>query len=340
MDSLALAQRDRTEAPWRLPSEPLAVACAAGFRALGEPVRLRLLAALLDGDVPVSDLVEALALPQPTISRHLRTLTEVGLVERHREGSWMFYRTDPQALGRLGVLPVLRALGRHDPGIRLDLERLEAARSRRDAAAASYFQENADAWDSIRALHADDAMVEAALRDLLGERAVETLVDLGTGTGRMLVLFADCYAQGLGIDRSPGMLAVARARLQAAGVAHASLRQGDMTRVAQPDASADVVVMHQVLHYAAHPGAVLREAARLLRPGGVLLLADLAPHEEESLRAEHHHLHLGFAEVQVRAWAVEAGAQVTAYRAVAGGRLTVGLWRMERRPTPSKETQA
>jgi ubiquinone/menaquinone biosynthesis C-methylase UbiE len=302
----------------------------AALKAAGEPTRLRILALLADAELTVSDLIEILRQSQPRISRHLRLLTQAGLVERHREGAWAFFRLAEGKGAELAQALIAR-LDPNDALPKRDRERLAAVRQTRAALAQDYFRAHAAQWDGIRKLHAADDAVEAAIRAALTERPIRSLLDLGTGTGRMLELFAPSIERGLGIDLSPAMLALARARLDRAGLRHCSVRQGDIYDLPLPRDAFDVVIVHQVLHYLDDGARAIREAARVLRPGGVLLVVDFAPHDLEFLREEHAHLRLGFAAETVAQWMAAAGLDVVLQQTLepepgSDGKIAVSLW--------------
>ena len=265
----------------------------AALKAIAEPTRLRLLVLLSSGELNVKDLTGILGQSQPRISRHLKLLAEAGLVERAPEGSWVYFRlaegADGGALARL----VLAGIDRSDPVLVRDRRRADALRQERERAAQAYFAAHAGQWDSIRALHVAEADVESAVAEALGPGPFKLFADLGTGTGRMLELFRERYRRGLGIDLSPAMLAYARAKLEGAELRHAQVRQGDIYDLPLADQSADAAVMHQVLHFLSDPQRAVREAARVLAPGGRLLIVDFAPHELEFLRDEFAHERLG-----------------------------------------------
>jgi ubiquinone/menaquinone biosynthesis C-methylase UbiE/DNA-binding transcriptional ArsR family regulator len=301
------------------------------LKAAGEETRLRLLALLAEAELTVTELTEILRQSQPRISRHLRLLAESGLVVRFREGSWAFFRL-PEHGDKAELARTLAAL--LDPDDRVmarDRERLAAVRAARATAAQAYFREHAAEWDRIRRLHAADAAVEAEIQQALADRPFRSLLDLGTGTGRMLELLGPGLERGLGIDLSLDMLALARARLDRAGLRHCSVRHGDIYDLALPRDSIDVVIVHQVLHYLDDGARALREAARVLRPQGRLLVIDFAPHELEFLRDEHAHRRLGFAEETVSQWLEQAGLDVISHRSVppeagSDGEIAVSLW--------------
>jgi len=304
-------------------------ALTATLKAAGEATRLRLLLLIAEAELTVSDLTAILRQSQPRLSRHLRLLGEAGLVQRYREGSWAFFR-----LGERGsVADIARALiarlDPDDPIIARDRERLAAVRAARAAAAQNYFRRHAAEWDRIRRLHVADAAVEEAIRAALGDAPIRSLLDLGTGTGRMLELFANDIESGLGLDLSLDMLALARARLDRAGLKHCSVRHGDIYGLALPRDSFDAVVVHQVLHYLDDSARALREAARVLRPGGRLLVVDFAPHNLEFLREEHAHRRLGFAAETVQQWMQAAGLDVVRQQTLPPGpegKIAVSLW--------------
>ena len=301
------------------------------LKAAGEETRLRILALLGEAELTVSDLTDILGQSQPRISRHLKLLAEAGLVERHREGAWAFFRMpDRGEAAELGRILIER-VDAGDPILARDRERLAAVRQQRARAAQDYFSAHAAQWDRIRKLHAPDEAVEAAIREALSDKPIRALLDLGTGTGRMLEMFGPDIARGLGIDLSADMLSLARARLDRAGLKHCSVRQGDIYNLALPRDSFDVVIVHQVLHFLEDGARALREAARVLEPSGRLLVVDFAPHDLEFLREEHAHHRLGFAPETVSQWLAAAGLDVVRHSSIppesgSEGKIAVSLW--------------
>jgi ArsR family transcriptional regulator len=271
------------------------------------------------------------------VSRHLKVLCDAGLLSRKREGAWVFYgAADPApggaaALGRIveDLLPADDAQLRED---RLQLDRIKGARAEK---AAAYFRKNAPYWSKMRSLHADERMVEQALLDSVAEERIGSLLDIGTGTGRILELFAPRIERGLGLDLSREMLSVAAANLAAGGHDHCQVRHGDMYRVPAADDSFDVVTIHQVLHYSERPAAVIAEASRVLKPGGVLAIADIAPHEMEELRAEHQHRRLGFTDDEVAEWCRAARMDMEGVASLPGDPLTVVIWTARKSNVPA-----
>lgn len=289
------------------------------LRAVGEETRLRVVALLRHGELTVSDLTEILGQSQPRISRHLKLLHEAGVVDKHREGTWVFFKLiDYGPIGQL-VRGTLDELDLHDSVVAADLDRLDNVRSRRVAAAQQYFAEIAPIWDQERSLHAPDELVEAAILEALGDEEHPRVLDLGTGTGRMLQLLAahgGGFGWAVGLDNSHSMLSVARANLGRAEVHGVDLRQGDVYSPPVERDAFDLVVIHQVLHYLDDPARAVREATRLVAPGGRLLIVDFAPHGVESLRTEHAHRRLGFDLDLIGRWLGAGGLDVERIRTI------------------------
>src|SRR5690242_952744 len=295
----------------------------AALRAVAEPTRLRLLVLCARGELTVSELAQILGQSQPRVSRHLKLLCEAGLLDRFREGSWVFYRlSSGSAAGALSRY-LVAACGEADETIALDLQRLAAIKRQRAELAAAYFRENAAQWHKIRSLYIDEREVEAALSEIVAAATPHDLLDIGTGTGRILEVLGPWVVNALGIDQSREMLAVARVNLERAGLADSLVRLGDMYQLPLADASFDAVVIHQVLHYADRPAEAIAEPARVLRPGGMLVVVDFAPHALEFLLEEHAHRRLGFTDADVAEWCRVAGLDLDPPRQLAGDPLAV-----------------
>jgi len=295
------------------------------FRALADPTRLRIVALLRSMELSVGELAQVLGQSQPRVSRHIGLLCDAGLATRRREGSWVFLAPAASAVMTSLYALIDDAEAGGGDGVReADAARLQAVRADRATAAAQYFAEHARQWDAIRSLHVADAEVEATMRALLGDH-LGRLVDVGTGTGRMLELFGGAADVATGVDRSPEMLRLARAKLVEAGRL-GDLRQGDIAALPLADASADTVIVHQVLHYLQAPDAALRECARIVAPGGRLLVVDFDAHDREELRSAHAHARLGFTDAQIAHWLDAAGLALSASETLEGGALTVKLW--------------
>jgi len=306
-----------------------AEAAVETLRAAGEPTRLRILALLNREELAVMELGQILEQSQPRVSRHLKLLTEAGLVERFPDGAWMFYRLAAHGSRRALVGQALALIDPEDPELARDRARLDRVRADRLTTAADYFERNAAHWDKLRSLYVAEADVEAAILAASGPGPFERLVDLGTGAGRMLTLLGERASLAIGLDLSQQMLNIARHRTSEAGLSHCELRHGDIFATRLPDGFADLVVVHQVLHYLSDPASALAEAARLVRPDGRLLVIDFAPHGLEYLREAHQHRRLGFSDSEIGRWFEAAGLIATATTALPPADshgLTVKIW--------------
>ena len=303
------------------------------LRAAGEQTRLRALALLTEGELAVGELAQALGQSQPRVSRHLKLLTEAGLVERAPEGAWVFYRLPRARTSERHLADAaLSMLDPNDPVLARDAERLNTIRAARDDAAAEYFERNAADWDRVRALHLPEADIESAVLSAAGAGPFDLMVDVGVGQGRMIQLFADRVRRADGFDTSRQMLAIARASLDDLK-AKAALRFGDAYAPPVEAGSADLVTIHQVLHFLSDPKRAVSEAARLLKRGGRLLIVDFAPHGLEFLREEHAHRRLGFSDTEIRDWCDGAGlgdVKVATLAPKKRDALTVKIWTGDR----------
>ena len=306
------------------------------LQAAADPTRLRLLFLLREAELTVSELTAILRQSQPRVSRHLKLLCEAGLLERFKEGSWVFHRLSDGPL-YAGFVKALTALTLEDRTLfEADRARLANVRSARAAQAAEFFRQSAPEWERLRSLHAPEKNVENAIVRLLGPGRIDSLLDAGTGTGRMLELLASRVRRGIGVDASPEMLAIARDRLERNAAHHCQVRLADIYRLpfrtAALQTGFDAALFHQVLHYLEEPQAAVAEVARVLKPGGQLLIADFAPHDLEFLRTELSHRRLGFSDREVESWFAAAGLKPEAVEAVAPdgagaeAKLTVKIW--------------
>jgi len=315
------------------------------LKAAGDETRIRLLALLQRGERTVKELTEILGQSQPRISRHLKVLAEAGLVARNPEGSWVYYRLSDLESEREVALGILKGLDPGDARLRRDRERLAGLQQQNRQAAEKYFAAHASHWDEMRSLHVPERQVEAAMLLRAGPGPFHAMLDIGTGTGRMLELFASRYERALGVDLSPAMLAVARANLERAAIDHARVRLGDMTNLPVVRDSFDLVVIHQVLHFLDDPSRALSEAAAALSAGGRLMIVDFAPHELEHFRETQAHRRLGFSHAQMKQWINTAGLKLEAAEDLApvlgSGGLTVTIWTaLDRRATAAGQGRA
>jgi ubiquinone/menaquinone biosynthesis C-methylase UbiE/DNA-binding MarR family transcriptional regulator len=303
------------------------------LRAAGEPTRMRILALLQREELAVLELCRVLDQSQPRVSRHLKLLAEAGLVERFPDGAWVFYRLSAHGEAADFVAATLARIDPADPVLARDAQRLAQVQTERAAEAAAYFARNAARWDEIRSLYVAETDVEHAILDAAGPGPFKRLVDLGSGTGRMLTLLAPRVEQALGLDLSQQMLNIARNQVAQAGMERCELRHGDIFGTWLPDASADLVVVHQVLHYLSDPAAAVREAGRIAADPGKLIIVDFAPHGLEFLREQHQHRRLGFSDSEMKRWLGEAGfalVQAKALPPLQKEGLTVKIWTAER----------
>lgn len=280
------------------------------LRAVGEQTRLRIVALLALGELSVSELTEILGQSQPRISRHLKLLVDGGVAERHREGNRVFFSVPRDQPTETITNTILDAIDSSDPLIHSDRERFDLVRRRRAAAAAEYFSTVVDQWDQVRSRHIDEQEVEAAIVDSATRQPFESLLDVGTGTGRMLELLAPYLTDGgriAGLDTSQRMLAVARSNLDAAGIGGVELRQGDLASAPFAPRSFDLVVVHQLLHFLDDTATAVTDAASLVAPGGRLLIVDFAPHQLDFLQREYAHRRLGFDSEVMHRWITGAG---------------------------------
>jgi ubiquinone/menaquinone biosynthesis C-methylase UbiE/DNA-binding transcriptional ArsR family regulator len=298
----------------------------SAFKAAADGSRLRMLVLLAHAELAVTDLTRLLRQSQPRVSRHLKVLTDAGLIERHKEGAWVFYRL--ASVGVAGeVAHALSLLAQRDGSdIARDGERLTELMHERATAADAYFATNAASWDALRSMHVSEAEVERAMMAALVSRRPKSLLDIGTGTGRVLEVMAPHIERGMGIDVSREMLNMARVKLEQKQLSHCQVRQGDMYDLPKDSGGFDAITFHQVLHYADDPRAAVLEAAKVLSPKGRILVVDFAPHEKEHLREEQAHRRLGFTDDQMLGWMREAGLNAAVLDHLRGGDLTVTVW--------------
>ena len=307
------------------------------LRAAGETTRLRILTLLAREELAVMELCQILDQSQPRVSRHLKLLAEAGLIERFPDGAWVFYRLAAAGPKRALVDHVLALIQDGDRAYQADAERLQEVRHHRAEAAGAYFTQNAARWDQIRSLYVSEVAVEQAIIKAAGEGPFRQMVDLGSGTGRMLTLLGPRAQSALGLDLSQQMLNIARANVAKAGLAKCELRHGDIFATSLASHTADLVVVHQVLHYLSDPSAAVKESARLVAPGGRLLIVDFAPHKLEFLREQHAHRRLGFFDDEIERWLLKGGlskVKITTLPPAAQPGLTVKIWTAERGREP------
>ncbi|MEG3620215.1 metalloregulator ArsR/SmtB family transcription factor [Magnetovibrio sp. PR-2] len=294
------------------------------LRAAADPTRLRILGLLAAGELTVSELVSILGQSQPRVSRHLKILVEAGLLQRFREGSWVFHRIQPGA-GGTRAAALVDLVPQEDPLRMQDKVRLREIEDQRSRAAEDYFAKFAPEWDRLRQLDVDEEAVATAVREMLPLTSQQKLLDLGTGTGRMLQVLGPDVGEALGLDNSHEMLAVARANVKRWGLENCQLRQADIMALPVAFGTFDAVVIHQVLHFLDRPWAAIAESVRALQPGGRLLIVDLAPHDVEELREQHAHRRLGFEDEEIQDWLLTQGLSLETIKHLPG-KLGVTIW--------------
>jgi ubiquinone/menaquinone biosynthesis C-methylase UbiE len=283
----------------------------------------------------VTELTFILEQSQPRVSRHLKLMAEAGLISRHKEGNWVLFRLREQ--GRSGALAraLVDMLPASDEHLAADLLRFEDIRQQRQGRADEYFRTNAADWAKLRSLHVRESDVEQAMLGLLEKSKFENCVDLGTGTGRILELLSDRANNLFGLDMSREMLAIARSNLEMQKLRNAQVRQADIYALPFADGFADLVTIHQVLHFLDDPQRALLEAVRILAPQGKMLIVDFAPHDFEELRDEHAHRRLGISSEHMAGWMARAGLNLLKHDVLpppyvnARMGLTVSLWLAE-----------
>ncbi len=303
-----------------------------GLKAIAETTRIRILFVLAHGELNVSELTHILEQSQPRVSRHLKLMVEAGLITRHKEGNWVLFRLRELGLGGALARAIVDMLPGQEDLLANDLKRLDEVRAARADQASKYFAANAVNWEKLRALHVHEAEVEQHMLDLIGKNTIDTVVDLGTGTGRVLELLSSQAKSLIGLDLSREMLGFARANLEKHGLRNAQVRQADLYALPLADHAADLVTIHQVLHFLDDPQKALLEVRRILKPKGRVLVVDFAPHDLEELRNEHAHRRLGISAEQMSAWLARAGLDLERHVVLqppwlkSGKGLTVSLW--------------
>ncbi len=303
------------------------------LKTLGHPQRLRIMALLARGELTISELVQITGLSQPRITQYVQSLEMAGLAERIKEGSWVFsrLRRNHPEIAPL-IKPILQLLPEDDERLSVDLRRLSEVRAERAQIANGYFAKLASDGGQMDEDYALQAGVEAKLSALIGERRFKHLVDLGTGTGRMLGVLSACINRGTGIDSNMDMLKLARHNLAQGGHDHISVRHGNLLSAPLPAGSADLVSLHQVLHYLDDPFEAIREMARLCMSGGHIVIIDYAAHDFDNYRDKFAHRRLGFSDQAIEDWMSEGGLKLTDIVTIAGSktRPDVKIWHAEK----------
>ncbi len=304
----------------------------AALKAVAEITRLRILAALSQAELNVKEITFVLGQSQPRVSRHLKLMADAGLIDRHKEGNWVLFRLSEQGQGAALAQALVHMLPDADQLLSKDAQRLDEVRRQRQELASAYFKANAANWARLRSLHVRETEVEEATLAAIGDDRIDMVVDLGTGTGRMLELLAAQSRQLIGVDSSREMLGFARANIERLGLKNAQLRHGDIYALPFADGMADLVCLHQVLHFLDDPQRAINEARRIMAPGARLVIVDFAPHDLEELREDHAHRRLGFSDEQISTYLARAGLRLEKHQlmpppqSLGGQGLTVSFW--------------
>ncbi len=270
------------------------------FKALSDPCRLRLTAVLLAGEFTVQELTSIMEMGQSRISRHLKILAEAGVLSVKRQGTWSYYKVGETGsffrLIRHAFEQELEKL----PQRSQDLGAVAVVLEERRRRSQEFFDQHARQWDDLARTLLPVPEYRRQLLELVPQEV--SVLEIGVGTGGLLLELASRASKVIGVDHSPAMLEEARRRLTSAGSSRIELRLGEMTHLPLPDASVGCVVANMVLHHAADPAAVLAEIGRVLIPGGIFVLADLARHERETAREQLADQWLGFDEDELSGW--------------------------------------
>ena len=303
----------------------------SGLRAAGEHTRLRILTLCSRGELSVSELVQILGQSQPRVSRHLKLMVEAGLLERLPEGAQVYFRISDQDSSSSLAHALITLIPETDTLLIRDMSRLNQVRDSRAKKAQDYFQQVAHSWNSIRALHVPEQQLDARLLDVIGDQSIGDLLDIGTGTGRVLEILSDRISHGIGVDLNSGMLAIARSNIEQAGLTHIHVRKGDMYQLPMDDACTDLAILNLVLHYSDNPIDVILEASRVLRTHGRLIIVDFAAHTEEYLRNDYKHFRLGFSDDEILNCFEAAGLTASLdTQQLVGDPLTVKIWHAQK----------
>jgi ArsR family transcriptional regulator len=323
--ALSLTKKDSYQLPLAQTHQPNVAEILVGLSAAADPTRLRLLLLLAQAELTVTELTHILGQSQPRVSRHLKIMVDGGLLDRFRDGAYVFFRLALDGWNTKLAHELVNLLPHNDADIQKDQSRLKDIQADRTQWAADYFAQHAPQWNEVRSLSLDEAQVEEQLLKILPTR-INRLLDIGTGTGRMLQLLAPRAKQLIGVDSSPSMLDIARTTLNDTNITHASLHRADMYQLPWSGPIFDVVLFHQVLHFAEEPGQAIAQAKRVLAPNGYLVIADFAPHTQEKLRTEHGHRRLGFSDKEIAYWCSQAGLVLEKTEHLYADPLTVCLW--------------
>ncbi len=306
---------------------------STALKAMGHNERLRIMALLSHGELTVSELVKILGLSQPRVTQYIKSLEEAGIIDRVKEGSWVFSRISRANKDLFNLVSkTLEMLPRDDAILLSDRRRLDDVRSERSKDADAFFDMVASDDGQLGDEYLPREDMDRKIHDILGASSFAFMVDLGTGTGRMLKLLSDKIERGAGVDNNSEMLKVARHRLSETGKSHLTVRHGELSATPFGTETADLVTIHQVLHYLDEPADALREASRLLQSKGKLLIVDFAAHNQDEFREKYAHRRLGFSDDDIEGWIFDHDLSLKAIENVStgSGKPDVRLWLCEK----------
>jgi ArsR family transcriptional regulator len=292
------------------------------FKTFSDPTRVRILSLLEREELAVQELMDVLGMAQSRVSRHLAILREAGLLEDRRDGTFVFYRFVPPPPGpwrdTWGV--VANSL-RGDATAERDAAALARALDARATRTRSFFDSVGPEWDALRKVFNDDALRARAIARLVDPGL--TVADVGTGTGILASELARLGIRVIAIDNSSRMLDAAHAKIAGEGLTGIDLRHGEASELPLDAASVDAALAHMVLHYLPSPGEAIREMARVVKPGGSVVIVDFVRHQHEWMRQELGVTWLGFSDDEVEGWfrdAELAGFRREIFEGLSGGR--------------------
>tara|TARA_Y100000590_G_scaffold470770_1_gene669895 strand:- start:22065 stop:23030 length:966 start_codon:yes stop_codon:yes gene_type:complete len=272
------------------------------FSALADETRLRIVNILSNCELNVQDLVSVLSQSQPRVSRHLKILDEANLIERIKEGNWVFCKL----ISSEGIRPIIDYVSKTKKNnsdiYTRDQKKLSLLIKNRAREANYYFNRIESEDASIGEYNISDNIIDQKIISIIEKNIklpLSDIIDLGTGSGKILSLLSGSYLHGIGIDNNPNMLKMARSRFKQQGIQNCDLTFGDITDLSLKENNADLVVLHQVMHYFDDPNILISQAARLLMRDKYILVVDFDSHSNESLRKRFSHRRLGFSDEQI-----------------------------------------
>ncbi len=279
-----------------------------GLKAVSEETRLRILHILSYGDFSVNEIVEILQVSQSTVSRHLRILTDAGILSSHREGSWVYYgfRVDKSPFSS-GLLEFLLGQREDLPFREVDQKNLVRVLEKRDRISRSFFDDLGQNWEKVQEEVLDPKIYRDRLIQALPPSS-RLILDLGCGPGGLIPFLLNKAEKVLGVDSSSGMVETCRKAFR--GNQRVEIREAHLEHLPIPRSKADSVVASMVLHHLSHPPRVFQQVNRVLKIGGTFAIVDLLKHDQEFMRERYADLWLGFEPELLRSWLFNHGFRI------------------------------